>query len=111
MAAPQITNASGLSPPRNRGIVRSPPMTSPSATAQWLLRVAPFTLCALWAAALAPTLNGAVTGRDSWREADVLIVGRNFCREQTPLLEPRIDARGAGTGITGMELPLLNAAA
>ncbi len=71
----------------------------------------PWLLCLLWGAALLPTLDDPVTGRDSWRESDVLIVARNFCREATPLWAPRVDARGDGPGITGMELPLLNAAA
>lgn len=36
------------------------------------------------------------------------MVGRNLCREHTGLWLPRIDARGEGPGITGMEFPLLN---
>ncbi|HXN40201.1 MAG TPA: glycosyltransferase family 39 protein, partial [Myxococcaceae bacterium] len=47
-------------------------------------------------------------GRDGWRESDVLMVGRNFCREDASLFFPRIDQRGDGPGITGMEFPLLN---
>src|SRR5260370_32939443 len=47
-------------------------------------------------------------GRDGWRESDVLMVGRNFCREDGSLFYPRIDQRGDGPGITGMEFPLLN---
>jgi hypothetical protein len=46
-------------------------------------------------------------GRDAWRETDGLMVGRNFCREDARLWLPRIDARGDGSGIAGMELPLL----
>ena len=57
---------------------------------------------------LAPTLDLPPAGRDSWRETDGLIVARNFCREAAPLWRPRIDARGSGQGITGMEFPLLN---
>ncbi|MGC4119904.1 MAG: glycosyltransferase family 39 protein [Myxococcales bacterium] len=43
-----------------------------------------------------------------WRESDVLMVGRNLCRGEASLWLPRIDARGDTSGITGMELPVLN---
>ena len=59
-------------------------------------------------ALLVPTLAQQLVGCESWRESDVLIVGRSFCREHTPLWLPRVDARGEGTGITGMEFPLVN---
>ena len=54
---------------------------------------------------LIPTLADPMV---NWRDADVLSVGRNFCRERAPLWLPRIDARGDQTGITGMEFPILN---
>ena len=57
---------------------------------------------------LLPTLDIPPLGRDAWRETDGLIVARNFCREGGPLWLPRVDARGNGPGITGMEFPLLN---
>ena len=63
---------------------------------------------ALYALLLAPSLALPPIGRESWRETDILIVGRNFCRERAPLWEPRVDARGSGPGITGMEFPILN---
>jgi hypothetical protein len=62
----------------------------------------------LYALLLSPSLALPPNGRESWRETDVLIVGRNFCRENAPLWEPRVDARGSGPGITGMEFPILS---
>jgi hypothetical protein len=46
----------------------------------------------------------------AWRDADGLGIARCFVREGLGLLEPRIVERGAGSGIVGMELPLVNAA-
>jgi hypothetical protein len=65
-------------------------------------------LLGLYVLLLAPSLALPPIGRESWRETDILIVGRNFCRERAPLWEPRVDARGDGPGITGMEFPILN---
>lgn len=56
-------------------------------------------------------LDEEPAGRDSWRQTDGLMVGRNFCVDETPIWEPRIHARGAGSGITGMEFPILNCVA
>jgi len=47
----------------------------------------------------------------NWREADVLIVGRNLCRGEGTLWLPRVSSVAEGPGITGMEFPLLNLAA
>jgi hypothetical protein len=44
----------------------------------------------------------------NWRESDVLMVGRNLCRDEATLWLPRINQAGDGPGITGMEFPLLN---
>ncbi len=57
---------------------------------------------------LASTLSARTV---NWREADVLMVGRNACRGVSTLFFPRIDHQGAEPRITGMELPLLNQAA
>lgn len=46
------------------------------------------------------------TVRDSWREADVAGIARNFYREGMNLLYPRIDWRGDGPGFTESEFPL-----
>jgi hypothetical protein len=48
------------------------------------------------------------SGFHLWRQAQTLAVARNFHEEGMNILEPRIDARGAGLGISGMEFPLLN---
>ena len=39
----------------------------------------------LYVLLLAPSLALPPIGRESWRETDILIVGRNFCRERAPL--------------------------
>ncbi len=44
--------------------------------------------------------------RESWREADVSAVARNFDREGMNILYPRIDWRGDGPGFVEMEFPL-----
>ncbi len=44
--------------------------------------------------------------RESWREADVSAVARNFSREGMNILYPRIDWRGDGPGYLEMEFPL-----
>jgi hypothetical protein len=54
---------------------------------------------------LAPSLTDRMV---NWRESDVLMVGRNFCRGNNPLWLPEINQAGDGPGITGMEFPLLN---
>lgn len=64
-------------------------------------------LLAAYAAWAAPSLRAPPHGWHAWREADTLIVGRNFCREGVPLWEPHVDARGDTPGVTGMEFPLL----
>lgn len=56
----------------------------------------------------APRLDAPALGRDSWREADGLMVAQNYCREGAPFLSPRVSQRGDTDGATGMELPLLN---
>ena len=56
----------------------------------------------------ARSLTAPPVGRDAWRETDVLTVSRNFCREHAPIWLPRIDARGEGSGITGMEFPAID---
>lgn len=42
------------------------------------------------------------------RQVDTAMVARNFVEEDPNILLPRIDRRGALTGITGMEFPLYN---
>jgi 4-amino-4-deoxy-L-arabinose transferase-like glycosyltransferase len=59
----------------------------------------------------APRLGAPALGRDSWREADTLMVARNFCTEQTSFFFPHVDQRENTDGATGMEFPLLNWAA
>ncbi len=43
-----------------------------------------------------------------WRQADTASVARNFIQESFNIFLPRVDIRGALTGITGMEFPLYN---
>lgn len=44
----------------------------------------------------------------SWRQTDTMAVSRNFENESANLFMPRIDMRGANSGVTGMEFPLYN---
>jgi hypothetical protein len=65
-------------------------------------------VAAAFALAHAGYLRLPPLGRDSWRAADGLGVGRSYCEEQAPFWLPRVDSRGQTSGITGMEFPLLN---
>lgn len=77
-------------------------------TSERILRVAALLVIAISLGQGLLRLGEEPAGRDSWRQTDGLMVGRNFCVEDTPLWEPRIHARGEGSGITGMEFPILN---
>jgi 4-amino-4-deoxy-L-arabinose transferase-like glycosyltransferase len=45
-------------------------------------------------------------GFHKWRETDTVAVAYNFYTENWDFLKPRIDMRGAGEGLVGMELPI-----
>lgn len=47
-------------------------------------------------------------GEHAWRDADGLGVARAFLHEGWNLFLPRVAERGAGPGVAGMELPLVN---
>lgn len=91
--------------------MRGMPSDTPSPDAQqrgslgrgaWLLLSLPLVAFAI------AQLSQLTVQMIGWREADVLSVARSFCTEQAPIWLPRLDARGAGSGITGMEMPILN---
>lgn len=44
----------------------------------------------------------------NWRQVTGLMVARNFLEVDNNIFYPRIDETGSGTGIIGMEFPLLN---
>jgi hypothetical protein len=44
----------------------------------------------------------------AWRQADGLMIARNFYETDSNILYPRVDTAGEKTGITGSEFPLLN---
>ncbi|MFM9985730.1 MAG: ArnT family glycosyltransferase, partial [Flavobacteriales bacterium] len=44
----------------------------------------------------------------NWRQSTVAMVARNFYETSPELLYPRLDIDGNGTGIEGMEFPVLN---
>ncbi len=46
------------------------------------------------------------TVRESWRECDYASIARNYYREDSRFLHPRIDWRGDGPGYAEMELPV-----
>jgi len=53
-------------------------------------------------------LSAPPNGYHHWRESDTAAVILNYYQEGMNFLEPRVNQRGSTSGITGMELPLLN---
>ena len=51
-------------------------------------------------------INDGPNGFHTWREADTASVAANFFVETKNILEPRIDVRGEGNGLIGMEFPI-----
>jgi len=47
-------------------------------------------------------------GFHEWRQTHTLSVARNFYEESMNIFKPRVDYRGSGDGVTGMEFPLVN---
>jgi 4-amino-4-deoxy-L-arabinose transferase-like glycosyltransferase len=45
-------------------------------------------------------------GYHQWRESDTSAIVLNYYQEDHAFMEPRMNQRGDGSGITGMELPL-----
>jgi hypothetical protein len=58
----------------------------------------------------APFLGRPPSGIHLWRQTQTLSVARNFFEEGMNPLRPRVDSRGGGSGVTGMEFPLVNLA-
>src|SRR6187551_3709817 len=44
----------------------------------------------------------------AWRQADGLMIARNFYETDSNIFYPRVDTAGEKTGITGSEFPILN---
>lgn len=61
-----------------------------------------------WLGRSASTLRDPPSGAHAWRETDGLIIARNYCEENAPFAEPRVNNRGTTDGRTGVEFPLLN---
>ncbi len=55
-----------------------------------------------------PQINRPPYGFHQWRQAQTLAVARNFYEESMDVFAPRVDGRGNGDGVTGMEFPVLN---
>lgn len=53
-------------------------------------------------------LTAPPNGYHKWRESDTAAVIQNYYQEDMSFSEPRINQRGATSGITGMELPIYN---
>jgi hypothetical protein len=66
----------------------------------------PGIILALFVFCQLPFLFQPIQGLHKWRQADTAAVSRNLAWEDPNPLYPRIDLRGDGTGITGMEFPL-----
>ncbi|HEX6892197.1 MAG TPA: glycosyltransferase family 39 protein [Chryseolinea sp.] len=66
----------------------------------WLIALA---LVRLYAITMPP-----LEFQHAWRQADGLMIARNFYETDSNILYPRVDTAGEKTGITGSEFPLLN---
>jgi 4-amino-4-deoxy-L-arabinose transferase-like glycosyltransferase len=64
-------------------------------------------LMAFFSAMLVRSGDGP-NGFHKWRESDTAAVAANFFGESWDFLAPRVDQRGSGSGIAGMELPVYN---
>lgn len=53
-------------------------------------------------------ISAPPNGYHQWRESDTAAISLNFYQEDMNFLHPRVNQRGAGTGITGSELPIYN---
>ncbi len=67
-------------------------------------------VCGLWFAAHLWRIDDGPNGYHEWREADTCMVAWTLHTESFDLLRPRVLVRGDGDGVSGQELPLLNAA-
>lgn len=53
-------------------------------------------------------LSAPPNGYHKWRESDTAAISLNYYQEDSNFFHPRINQRGATSGITGMELPIYN---
>lgn len=53
-------------------------------------------------------LNAPPNGYHQWRESDTAAIAMNYYQEDMTFLQPRVNQRGAGSGVTGSELPIYN---
>lgn len=53
-----------------------------------------------------PFINLPPTGNHVWRQSNSLAIAKNFYEEGMNILEPKIDKRYAGNGVTGTNFPL-----
>jgi hypothetical protein len=51
-------------------------------------------------------ISAPPNGYHQWRESDTAAVIANYYQEDPNILHPRVNQRGAGTGINGMEFPI-----
>ncbi len=72
--------------------------------APWRLILA---LAALHVALHLPWIDLPPAGYHAWRQIQGLSIARNYHEEDMNLFYPRVDSRGAETGITGLELPIV----
>ena len=66
-----------------------------------------FLVLLLFAVRLIGITNPPLEKGHSWRQCTGLMVARNFYEGDDNIMYPRVDEAGAGTGIIGMEFPLL----
>ena len=53
-------------------------------------------------------LNAPPNGYHQWRESDTAAIAMNYYQEDMTFLQPRVNQRGAGSGVTRSELPIYN---
>lgn len=53
-------------------------------------------------------LSAPPNGYHQWRESDTAAIALNYFQEDMTFLQPKVNQRGGGTGVTGSELPIYN---
>lgn len=66
----------------------------------------PVLLVCVWIAGHLPRIGDPPLGYHQWRECDTMMVAANYAFEDPDFLRPRVDVRGNGDGVVGMEFPI-----
>jgi 4-amino-4-deoxy-L-arabinose transferase-like glycosyltransferase len=60
----------------------------------------------VWVLGHLPRIADPPLGYHQWRESDTMTVAANYAFENMDFFRPRVDVRGNGDGVVGMEFPL-----